>query len=478
LSPRMQAPEARKEATKAAVAALEALLTASGLTAAGVKGHIGSELVRDAKKCAKKGTGLPTGRLEELQQGLKALQAEGVVEKIKAAKQQHEQENEQRKEALEATKAAVAALEALPASSGLTAADVNRYIGSELVKNAKTYARQGSGLPAEGLEELQQGLKALHRRAAAEQATGCVTVSMMGGTAIRMELQGGATVALLKHRVEASHGILHYHQQLFELGREDALEGAQPVPRGSSLLLLVEGASSEVRRVLGPGLQSGERRCTQQACGAAMRMASEGEHALCSAWALLIEAMANEELPMRCRGQAAAAADHCISNGAGGTTPSIARRAGTAASSGLMEAMVPFVAPGGHGQEKLAAMTVGQMCSGAWQVAVPRALDAGAAGPVRSLLHSAGRETAAWAANAAANLGLTAEGRRAMGGWRVWSSGCWSWCAGRRTARAPSPSWPSCAWRRMGRRGGASSLPTARRSWRRTSRRGRTRPWR
>ena len=72
--------EKRKEATKAAVSALETLLTSSGLAAADVTEHIGSQLVKDAKKYANRGSGLPTERLEELQKGLAGLQEEGAVE--------------------------------------------------------------------------------------------------------------------------------------------------------------------------------------------------------------------------------------------------------------------------------------------------------------------------------------------------------------------------------------------------------------
>jgi hypothetical protein len=143
-----------KAATKEAVAALEALLASSGLTPADVNGHIVSEfgtLWRNAKTYAKQGSGLPAERLEELQKGLNALQAEGVVERLKAAKQQREKDNEQLPEA---TKAAVAALAALLASSGLAPAGVNGYIVSEfgaLWKNAKRYAEKGLGLPTEML---------------------------------------------------------------------------------------------------------------------------------------------------------------------------------------------------------------------------------------------------------------------------------------------------------------------------------------
>ena len=71
---------------KAALAALEGVLSANGLAPADVKGYIDPKLMYDARVDAKQGWGLTAARLEELQEGLAKLQAEGVLEGIAAAK--------------------------------------------------------------------------------------------------------------------------------------------------------------------------------------------------------------------------------------------------------------------------------------------------------------------------------------------------------------------------------------------------------
>jgi hypothetical protein len=81
-----QADAQRKTDTKAAWAALDGVFSANGLAAADVKGYIDTQVVHDARANAKKGWGLAPARLEELQQGLAKLQAEGVAEGLKAAK--------------------------------------------------------------------------------------------------------------------------------------------------------------------------------------------------------------------------------------------------------------------------------------------------------------------------------------------------------------------------------------------------------
>ena len=77
-----QAESQRKTDTKVQVAALEDFISANGLRAADIKGYIGSALVQDARRSAKAGRLLSAAKLEELQQGLKQLQAEGVLEGI------------------------------------------------------------------------------------------------------------------------------------------------------------------------------------------------------------------------------------------------------------------------------------------------------------------------------------------------------------------------------------------------------------
>jgi hypothetical protein len=61
-------------------------LSASGLAAADVKTYIVSELTGEARKFAKRDVGLSAARLAQLQEGLAKLQAEGVLEGLKAAK--------------------------------------------------------------------------------------------------------------------------------------------------------------------------------------------------------------------------------------------------------------------------------------------------------------------------------------------------------------------------------------------------------
>ena len=56
------------------------------------------------------------------------------------------------------TKAVLAALEGLLSANGLAAADVKAYIDPKVVYDARKKAKQGLGLPAASLEELQQGL--------------------------------------------------------------------------------------------------------------------------------------------------------------------------------------------------------------------------------------------------------------------------------------------------------------------------------
>jgi hypothetical protein len=162
-----QSDSQRKTDAKAALAALEGVLSANGLTPADVKAYIDPQVVGHARSYAKQGLGLPAASLEELQEGLAKLQAEGVAEGLaeglKAAKVQHA--GPQRKTD---TKAAVAALAGLMGANGLAPADAKAYIASELVHDARTYAKRGSGLPAAKLEELQQGLAKLQAQGVAE----------------------------------------------------------------------------------------------------------------------------------------------------------------------------------------------------------------------------------------------------------------------------------------------------------------------
>jgi hypothetical protein len=153
-----QADSQRKADTKAAAAAVEGLMSANGLAPADVKAYIDSKVVHDARRYSKQGSGLPAARLEELQEGLAKLQAEGVLEGAKAAKVQHAQADAQRKTD---TKAAVATLDDLRSASGLAPADVKAYIDLELANHARRYAKQGWGLAAARLEELQEGLAKL-----------------------------------------------------------------------------------------------------------------------------------------------------------------------------------------------------------------------------------------------------------------------------------------------------------------------------
>jgi hypothetical protein len=101
---------------------------------------------------------VPAARLEELQEGLAKLQAEGVAEGLKAAKVQQAQADSQLKAD---TKAALAALEGLLSANGLAPADAKAYLGLELQSNARGCAKQGWGLTAARLEELQEGLAKL-----------------------------------------------------------------------------------------------------------------------------------------------------------------------------------------------------------------------------------------------------------------------------------------------------------------------------
>jgi hypothetical protein len=109
--------------------------------------------------------GLPAARLEELQQGLVKLQAEGVAEGIRAAKDQQAQSDSQRKTD---TKAALAALGGALSANGLAAVDFNGYVAYDLVYSARRDAKMGRGLPAARLEELQQGLAKLQGEGVAE----------------------------------------------------------------------------------------------------------------------------------------------------------------------------------------------------------------------------------------------------------------------------------------------------------------------
>jgi hypothetical protein len=153
-----QAESHRRTDTKVEVAALDDLLSAKGLCAVDVKGYIGSALVYDARGRAKAGAALGAAKLGELQEGLKQLQAEGVLEGILTAKAQQAQAESQRKTD---TKVQVAALEDFISANGLRAADVKGYIGSALVQDARRSAKAGRQLSAAKLEELQQGLKQL-----------------------------------------------------------------------------------------------------------------------------------------------------------------------------------------------------------------------------------------------------------------------------------------------------------------------------
>ena len=71
---------------KATLAALDDLLSANGLTPADVKAYIDPQVVHHARADARQGWGLTAARLEELQEGLAKLQAEGVLEGLQAAK--------------------------------------------------------------------------------------------------------------------------------------------------------------------------------------------------------------------------------------------------------------------------------------------------------------------------------------------------------------------------------------------------------
>jgi uncharacterized membrane protein YgcG len=85
----LKAAKAAKAAgTKAVLAALDDLLSANGLVPAEVKGFIDPHLVSQARTliCVKQGAGLGAARLAKLQEGLAKLQAEGVLEGLKAAK--------------------------------------------------------------------------------------------------------------------------------------------------------------------------------------------------------------------------------------------------------------------------------------------------------------------------------------------------------------------------------------------------------
>ena len=119
--------------TKATAAALDDLLSANGLAAADAKAYIDLELQSNARGCAKQGRVLPAARLEELQEGLAKLQAEGVAEGLKAAKVQQAQADSQRKTDM---KAALAALDGVLSANGLAAADVKAYLDPQVVLKA------------------------------------------------------------------------------------------------------------------------------------------------------------------------------------------------------------------------------------------------------------------------------------------------------------------------------------------------------
>jgi hypothetical protein len=149
---RTQADSQRKADTTAAAETLNALLSANGLVPVDIKGYIRSQLVHYARQCASEegfGLGLPIAKLEELQAGLVILQGEGVMEAIKAAKEQRAQKLQANSQRKTDTKVAAAALRNLLDANGLLPADIQGYIGdSQLVLTAK-------------LEELQEGLAKL-----------------------------------------------------------------------------------------------------------------------------------------------------------------------------------------------------------------------------------------------------------------------------------------------------------------------------
>jgi uncharacterized membrane protein YgcG len=109
--------------------------------------------------------GLPAARLATLQEGLAKLQAEGVVEGLKAAKAQHEQAHAQ----LKADMAAVtAALDDLLSANGLFPADVKGYIDPLLVRQTRLFVNEGRGLGAAKLAKLQEGLAKLRAEGVVE----------------------------------------------------------------------------------------------------------------------------------------------------------------------------------------------------------------------------------------------------------------------------------------------------------------------
>jgi hypothetical protein len=158
-------PLQRKTDTKAAVSALADLLSANGLFPVDVKGYIDTPLVYQARQYVKDGLGLPAAKLAKLQEGLAKLQAEGALEGLKTAKEQHKQAHSQLKAD---TAAAVSALDDLLSANVLVRADVKGYIDSKLVYDARQCAREGRGLPAARLATLQEGLAKLQAQGVLE----------------------------------------------------------------------------------------------------------------------------------------------------------------------------------------------------------------------------------------------------------------------------------------------------------------------
>jgi hypothetical protein len=157
----VQADSQRKADTQAAATALNDLMTAHGLLATDVKGYIDSQVVYSATTQSR-----PPTRLRELQEGLAKLQAEGVLEAIKAAKAARAIKELQR---LTATQAAIATLRDLMKANGLVPVDIAAYINSQLVHHARQCeGPECSGLPAEKLERLQAGLAKLQAEGVVE----------------------------------------------------------------------------------------------------------------------------------------------------------------------------------------------------------------------------------------------------------------------------------------------------------------------
>jgi hypothetical protein len=190
----------RKTGTKAALVALEGVLSANGLVAGDVRAHITPQLVGDAGRCAEKGKGLPAARLEELQQGLAKLQAEGVAEGLSAAKVQQAQADSQRKTG---TKAALAALEGVLSAHGLAPADVKAYIDPQVVGHARRAAKQGRGLLAVGLGELQQGLAKLQAEGVVEGLAAAKAKAACEAVQAKEQVAAGLEVQAVKQEAEA-----------------------------------------------------------------------------------------------------------------------------------------------------------------------------------------------------------------------------------------------------------------------------------